>query len=129
MKFAVLASGSSGNCTYVESGDTRLLVDAGTNCKCLRDRLRAVGADLKTLVGCYRLPVMVCAAAGLIPCLLFYAVTEIPTLRLFTANHPAIMIPVLVLMAVSIALVCIAGIRGRIAVVTRQSIVDNIREL
>ena len=91
--------------------------------------LRAVGADLKTLVGCYRLPVMVCAAAGLIPCLLFYAVTEIPTLRLFTANHPAIMIPVLVLMAVSIALVCIAGIRGRIAVVTRQSIVDNIREL
>lgn len=47
MKFAVLASGSSGNCTYVESGDTRLLIDAGTNCKCLRDRLRAVGAELE----------------------------------------------------------------------------------
>ncbi|MBR2661570.1 MAG: ABC transporter permease [Clostridia bacterium] len=91
--------------------------------------LRAVGADLKTLVGCYRLPVIVCAAAGLVPCLLFYAVTEIPGLRLFTANHPAVMIPVLVLMAGSIVLACIAGIRSRIAGVTRQSIVDNIREL
>ena len=91
--------------------------------------LRAVGADLKTLVGCYRLPVIVCAAAGLFPCLLFYAVTEIPGLRLFTDNHPAVMIPVLVLMAVSIVLACIAGIRSRIAGVTRQSIVDNIREL
>ena len=91
--------------------------------------LRAVGADLRTLVGCYRLPVIVCAAAGLIPCLLFYAVTEIPGLRLFTANHPVVMIPVLVLMAACIALACIAGIRSRIAGVTRQSIVDNIREL
>ncbi len=91
--------------------------------------LRAVGADLKTLVGCYRLPVLVCADAGLVPCLLFYAVTEIPGLRLFTNNHPAVMIPVLVLMAGCIVLACIAGIRSRIAGVTRQSIVDNIREL
>ena len=39
------------------------------------------------------------------------------------------MIPALIVMAVCIALSCIAGIRGRLAVVTRQSIVDNIREL
>ena len=91
--------------------------------------LRAVGADLKTLVGCYRLPVIVCAAAGLVPCLLFYAVTEIPGARLFTQNHPAVMIPVLVLMAACITTACIAGIRSRLAGVTRQSIVDNIREL
>ncbi len=91
--------------------------------------LRAVGADLKTLVGCYRLPVWVCAAAALIPCLLFYAVTEIPGARLFTENHPLIIIPILAAMAACIALACIAGIRGRLAAVTRQSIVDNIREL
>ena len=91
--------------------------------------LRAVGADLKTLVGCYRLPVLVCAAAGLIPCLLFYAVTEIPGLRLFSTNHPVIMIPVLALLAGCIALACVAGIRRRLAGVCRQSIVENIREL
>ena len=91
--------------------------------------LRAVGADLKTLVGCYRLPVMICAAAGLIPCLLFYAVTEIPGARLFTQNHPVIMIPILAVMACCIALACVAGIRSRLTGVTRQSIVDNIREL
>ena len=45
--------------------------------------LRAVGADLKTLVGCYRLPVWICAAAALIPCLLFYVITEFKTFRLF----------------------------------------------
>jgi len=91
--------------------------------------LRAVGADLKTLVGCYRLPVLICAGAGLVPCLLFYVVTELPRARLFTENHPAIMIPVLAVMACCIALACIAGIRSRLAAVTRQSIVDNIREL
>ena len=91
--------------------------------------LRAVGADLETLVGIYLLPVRVCVAAGLIPCLLFYAVTEIPGCRLFTENHPLIMIPLLVIMACIIAVACVEGIRSRLAAVTRQSIVDNIREL
>ena len=91
--------------------------------------LRAVGADLKTLVGCYRLPLWICAAAGLVPSLLFYAITWMPGLKLFTRNHPLAMIPVLAVMAGCIALTCTAGIRGRLAGVTRQSIVDNIREL
>ena len=91
--------------------------------------LRAVGANLKTLVGCYRLPVWICAAAGLVPGLLFYAVTRIPGLRLFSENHPLIMIPVMILLACCVAMACTAGIRGRLAQVTRQSIVDNIREL
>ncbi|MER2139435.1 MAG: hypothetical protein ABS965_04855, partial [Succiniclasticum sp.] len=34
--------------------------------------LRAVGADLKTLVGCYRLPVWICAGLGLVIPVLFY---------------------------------------------------------
>ncbi len=91
--------------------------------------LRAVGADLETLVGCYRLPVWVCAAAALVPCLLFYGITEIPGARLFTENHPLIMIPVLAAMAACIAAACITGIRERLAAVTHESIVDNIREL
>ena len=91
--------------------------------------LRAVGADLKTLVGCYRLPVWICAAAAMFPCLLFYAVSRIPALRLFTEYHPQIVIPVLLLLAACVALTCMAGIRKHLAGVTRRSIVDNIREL
>ena len=91
--------------------------------------LRAVGADLKTLVGCYRLPVWICAAAALIPCLLFYVITEFKTFRLFTHNHPVVMIPVLVVLAVFVALACTAGIRSRMIKVARQPIVENIREL
>ena len=91
--------------------------------------LRAVGADLKILVGCYRLPVWMCSVTALVPNLAFYILTEFPGMRLFRENHPAIMIPILAVMTVCIALACIAGIRARLAAVTRQSIVDNIREL
>ena len=91
--------------------------------------LRAVGADLRTLVGCYRLPVWICAGVAMIPCLLFYAVSGIPALRLFTASHPLIMIPILAVLAACVALACTAGIRGRLTGVARQPIVENIREL
>ena len=91
--------------------------------------LRAVGADLRTLVGCYRLPVWISAGIALIPCLLMYAVKDIRALRLFKDYHPQIVIPALVVLAILVALICIAGIRRRLAGVTRQSIVDNIREL
>ena len=91
--------------------------------------LRAVGADLRTLVGCYRLPVWICAGVALIPCLLFYAVSGIPALRLFTACHPVIMIPILIVLACLVALACTAGIRGRLVGVARRPIVENIREL
>ena len=91
--------------------------------------LRAVGADLRTLVGCYRLPVWISAGAALIPCLLMYAVQDIPALRLFRDYHPQVVIPALAALAACVALICTAGIRRRLAGVTRQSIVDNIREL
>ncbi len=91
--------------------------------------LRAVGADLDTLVRCYRLPAWVNAAAAVIPCILFYVITAIPGMRLFTSNHPAIMIPVIIALAACVALACTAGIRGRLVSVARRSIVENIREL
>lgn len=43
MKFSVLASSSKGNCTYVESGNTRVLVDAGLRFGALKERLAAIG--------------------------------------------------------------------------------------
>ena len=49
MKFAVLASSSAGNCTYVEGGGARILVDAGTNRKTLAAALEPLGAALADL--------------------------------------------------------------------------------
>lgn len=46
MKFSVLASSSKGNCTYVEAGNTRILVDAGLRCSGVRERLAAIGRSL-----------------------------------------------------------------------------------
>ncbi len=39
MKFCVLASGSSGNATYVEAGGVRILIDAGLSCLSLERRM------------------------------------------------------------------------------------------
>ncbi len=43
MRFASLASGSSGNAAFVHSGDTRILIDNGLSLKTLRERLAAIG--------------------------------------------------------------------------------------
>ena len=45
MRFAPLASGSSGNCTFVEAGDVRLLIDAGPSARRLADLLRGIDVD------------------------------------------------------------------------------------
>ena len=45
MKFATILSGSSGNCTYIESGNTRLLVDAGCTIKALTAALSEYGCS------------------------------------------------------------------------------------
>ena len=43
MRMWLLGSGSRGNAIVLESGDTRLLVDAGFNATILADRMRSVG--------------------------------------------------------------------------------------
>jgi phosphoribosyl 1,2-cyclic phosphodiesterase len=45
----VLASGSAANCTYVASGQTRILIDAGLSAKETSRRLLALDADLSAL--------------------------------------------------------------------------------
>ena len=45
MRFAVLGSGSKGNCTIVESGNTRVLIDCGFNVKETTARLLRLGID------------------------------------------------------------------------------------
>ncbi len=45
MKICSLASGSKGNCLYLESGDTRLLIDAGLSLRETLLRMESLGID------------------------------------------------------------------------------------
>ncbi|MBU2537050.1 MAG: MBL fold metallo-hydrolase [Proteobacteria bacterium] len=51
MRFCVLGSGSKGNATFVESGQTRLLIDAGFSGKEIERRLLSIGVEPETLSG------------------------------------------------------------------------------
>ncbi len=46
MKLCSLGSGSKGNCTYIQSGDTHILIDAGLSCKQINLRLNQIGVKL-----------------------------------------------------------------------------------
>ncbi|MFP4457486.1 MAG: MBL fold metallo-hydrolase [Clostridia bacterium] len=45
MRFAVLASGSSGNCIYIESGNQRVLIDAGISNRAIGQKLAKIEID------------------------------------------------------------------------------------
>jgi len=49
MKFCVLGSGSKGNATYLESGGTSILVDAGMSGIELQKRLASIGVELSAI--------------------------------------------------------------------------------
>lgn len=49
IRVVCLQSGSNGNCTYVETPDVRLLVDAGISAVQVERRLRALGKDAREL--------------------------------------------------------------------------------
>lgn len=45
MRVCVLGSGSKGNCTYIECGDTGILVDAGLSCAQIEKRLKSINVN------------------------------------------------------------------------------------
>ena len=49
MKVKVLSSGSKGNTTYVEAGDTKILIDCGNSCKYVTNKLKNMGIDANEL--------------------------------------------------------------------------------
>lgn len=53
MRVCLLASGSKGNALYVETGETRLLIDAGLSLRGLKERLALIGADVNRLDGVF----------------------------------------------------------------------------
>ena len=51
MKISILGSGSGGNSTYLESGNTKILIDAGFSCKKIEERLGSIDRELKDING------------------------------------------------------------------------------
>jgi phosphoribosyl 1,2-cyclic phosphodiesterase len=51
VRLTILGSGSGGNCAYVETAETRLLVDAGFSLRQIRQRLAAIGRAPENLSG------------------------------------------------------------------------------
>jgi phosphoribosyl 1,2-cyclic phosphodiesterase len=49
VKFTILGSGSSGNCAYIETDSTRVLVDAGFSPRQIRQRLASIGRTPENL--------------------------------------------------------------------------------
>lgn len=45
MKVTVLSSGSKGNTTYIESGQTKILIDVGNSCKYVINKLKEIGIE------------------------------------------------------------------------------------
>jgi phosphoribosyl 1,2-cyclic phosphodiesterase len=53
MQISVLASGSSGNCTYIESGESKILIDAGISMRRIKKNLVNHGIDLSEINGVF----------------------------------------------------------------------------
>jgi phosphoribosyl 1,2-cyclic phosphodiesterase len=53
MRFCALASGSSGNCFYVNNGDSSIIVDAGISCRRIFERLNLLGEDTSKIKGVF----------------------------------------------------------------------------
>ena len=51
VKLTILGSGSAGNCAYLETDETRLLIDAGLSGRQIRERLASIGRTPELLHG------------------------------------------------------------------------------
>jgi Metal-dependent hydrolases of the beta-lactamase superfamily I len=51
MRFVNIASGSNGNCTYIESGESRILIDVGISAKKLEESLNELDVKTSELTG------------------------------------------------------------------------------
>ncbi|WP_369695468.1 MBL fold metallo-hydrolase [Alkalibaculum bacchi] len=53
MRFCSLYSGSSGNCSYLEDGDTKILIDAGVSGKRIEENLKKIQVNPQELSGLF----------------------------------------------------------------------------
>lgn len=91
--------------------------------------LRAVGADERALLGCYRLPALLSTAFGLLIAVAAFGLMVAFGEDLLPEYHPQYVLPALLVASLLNALCAVAGIRGRLRQMMSRSIVENIREL
>lgn len=109
----------------VSSASRRIRAD-----QCMIGTLRAVGADESALLGCYRLPMIVTTAIGLLLALcLFILMGTVWSNYFLMGRHAAIILPLMILLAALCALCCMIGVKARLRQVLNKSVVENIREL
>lgn len=117
--FALAVAIQVGNAGRRIRSDTRMI---GT--------LRAVGADEKTLLGCYRLPMLLTTFIGAALAAGLYLTLAIwYQLRTTLHMHVYTTLPLMLILAALCILCCLAGLRMRLKNALDQSIVENIREL
>lgn len=91
--------------------------------------LRAVGADEGALMDCYRFPLILATAAGLLLALAVYALMGTVFSNYFMTAHSAVTMPLMAVLAVLCVLCCMIGVKTRLRQVLNKSVVENIREL
>ena len=117
--FALSVAIQVGNAGRRIRSDTRMI---GT--------LRAVGADEKALLGCYRLPMLLTTFIGAaLASGLYLALAIWYQLRTTLHMHVYTTLPLMLILAALCILCCLAGLRMRLKNALDQSIVENIREL
>ena len=117
--FAVAVAMQVGNAGRRISSDSRMI---GT--------LRAVGADEKALLGCYRLPMILTTLVGSLLAIALY-VAFVLWYHSGTHEwlHPWTVVPAMLVLGALCAVSSLAGVRARLKTVLSRSIVENIREL
>ena len=118
--FTVSAAMQIGSVSRRIRADTRMI---GT--------LRAVGADAGALMGCYRLPMIVSTAAGLLMAMALYlTMVVLDAVHLVSGSyHPAVILPIMAALAGLCLLCCLMGLKARLRQALNKSVVENIREL
>ena len=53
MKICVLASGSTGNATYIETAKERIIIDLGTNSKYITEQLQSINVDPSSITAIF----------------------------------------------------------------------------
>ena len=92
--------------------------------------LRAVGADEKALLGCYRLPLLLTTGIGtVLGASAYIAVAIWYHIQTGQHMHTITVLTAMLIIAALCALCCLGGLRLRLKGVLDQSIVENIREL
>ena len=90
--------------------------------------LRAVGADERALLSCYRLPTVISAMVGFGLAAVSYGLMMILYPIGLPQYHPWLLFPALLMAALN-ALCALAGVRNQLHRVMHKSIIENIREL